>query len=141
MDDTLTITFSALADPTRRAILARLALGEANVKDLAKPFAISGPAITKHLKVLENARLISRGRDAQFRPCRIEAAALREIASWMDEYKQIWEERFDRLEAYLKTQMQDGGDAKEASGRVASVKTATSKRTNMKKGSQHGRKK
>ena len=138
MDDTLTLAFSALADPTRRAILARLALGEATVKDLAKPFAISAPAITKHLKVLERARLISRGRDAQFRPCRIEAEALREIASWMDEYKQIWEERFDRLDAYLKTQMQNG---EEASGRVARVERATSNGTNMKKGSQHGRKK
>src|SRR5687767_12940827 len=100
MQDPLTLTFSALADPTRRAILARLAHGEATVKDLAKPFAISAPAITKHLKVLENARLISRGREAQFRPCRIEPAALRELASWMDEYRQLWEERFDRLDAY-----------------------------------------
>ncbi len=106
MQDTLTLTFSALADPTRRAILAQLARGEATVKNLAKPFAISAPAITKHLKVLENARLISRSRDAQFRPCRIEPAALREIATWVDDYRQIWEQRFDQLDAYLKLQMQ-----------------------------------
>lgn len=105
--DTLTLTFAALADPTRRAMLAQLAAqGETSVKDLARPFAISAPAITKHLKVLENARLISRSRDAQFRPCRIEAAALREVASWLEEYKEIWEQRFDRLDAYLKQQMQ-----------------------------------
>ena len=103
MRDALSLTFTALADPTRRAILARLASGEATVKEIAKPFHISGPAITKHLKVLESARLISRGRDAQWRPCRIEPEALREVAHWVDEYKSIWEERFDRLDAYLKT--------------------------------------
>lgn len=103
MRDALSLTFTALSDPTRRAILARLASGEATVKELAKPFDISAPAITKHLKVLEGARLISRGRDAQWRPCRIEPEALREVAHWVDEYKSIWEERFDRLDAYLKT--------------------------------------
>lgn len=112
MNDSLTMTFSALADPTRRAILARLAQGEATVKDLAKPFAISAPAITKHLKVLESARLISRSRNAQFRPCRIEPTALREVAGWVDEYKQIWEQRFDQLDAYLKQQMQTKSAAK-----------------------------
>ena len=103
MQDKLTLTFTALSDPTRRAILAKLAQGETTVKELAKPFDISAPAITKHLKVLENAGLISRGRDAQWRPCRIEPDALKEVADWVSEYKQFWEESFDRLDAYLKT--------------------------------------
>src|SRR3954468_20522730 len=94
-EDKLTLTFMALSDPTRRAILARLSQGEATVKELAKPFDISGPAITRHLKVLENAGLISRGRDAQGRPCRIEPAALKEVADWVGEYKKIWEESFE----------------------------------------------
>jgi DNA-binding transcriptional ArsR family regulator len=93
----------ALADPTRRAILARLSRGEATVKELARPFSISAPAITKHLKVLEAAGLISRGRAAQWRPCRLETQALREAGSWIDEYRRIWEDSFDRLDAYLKT--------------------------------------
>ena len=101
--DQLTLTFAALSDPTRRAILAKLAQGEATVKELSKPFDISAPAITKHLKVLENAGLISRGREAQRRPCRIEAEALKDVADWVGEYKQFWEESFDRLDAYLKT--------------------------------------
>lgn len=133
MQDMLTLTFSALADPTRRAILAQLARGEATVKDLAKPFAISAPAITKHLKVLEIARLISRSRDAQFRPCRIEPAALREVASWVDDYKQIWEQRFDQLDAYLKKQIQN--TSAEPKSR------AHTKAARRKKGSQHGREK
>lgn len=95
------MTLSALADPTRRAILARLALGEASVTDLAAPFAISQPSISKHLKVLERAGLISRGRSAQFRPCRLEAAPLKEVAAWVDEYKRYWEDSFDRLDNYL----------------------------------------
>lgn len=103
MQDRLTLTFNALADPTRRAILAKLAGGETTVKDLAKPFSISAPAISKHLKVLETAGLISRGRDAQWRPCRIEADSLREVADWIGEYRKFWEESFDRLDAYLKT--------------------------------------
>ena len=97
----LNTTFSALADPTRRAILARLARGEANVTELAKPFAMSGPAISKHLKVLERAGLISRGREAQWRPCRLEAGPLKEVADWTERYRSIWEQRFDRLETYL----------------------------------------
>jgi DNA-binding transcriptional ArsR family regulator len=101
--DKLTLTFTALADPTRRAILAKLSQGEATVKELAKPFDISGPAITKHLKVLEKAGLISRGREAQWRPCRIEVEPLKEISDWVSEYRKIWEESFDRLDAYLKT--------------------------------------
>ena len=99
----LTLTFSALADPTRRAMLARLARGQATVKELSKPFEISGPAVTKHLKVLEKAGLISRSRDAQRRPCRIEAAALQEATEWMERYRRFWEESLDRLEAYLET--------------------------------------
>jgi DNA-binding transcriptional ArsR family regulator len=100
--DPLSVTFSALADPTRRAILARLALGETSVSELAKPFDISGPAISKHLKVLERAGLIARGREAQWRPCRIEHAALKGVDDWLDRYRRLWEERFDRLDDYLK---------------------------------------
>ena len=103
MTDRLTLTFTALADPTRRAILERLAHGEATVQDLSRPFRISGPAITRHLKVLEKAGLISRGRDAQFRPCRIEPKALGVVTDWVSEYSKIWEESFDRLGIYLKT--------------------------------------
>ncbi len=99
--DRLDMTLSALADPTRRAILARLALGEASVTDLAAPFAMSQPSISKHLKVLERAGLISRGRSAQFRPCRLDAAPLKEVAAWVDEYKRYWEDNFDRLGNYL----------------------------------------
>ena len=99
--DRLSDTFQALADPTRRAILARLAHGEASVSDLAKPFAISQPAISKHLKVLERAGLISRSREAQYRPCRLEPEALKRVDEWLEEYRRLWEARLDRLEAYL----------------------------------------
>lgn len=99
--DHLSSTFAALADPTRRAILAKLSLGEASVTELAKPFDISMPAITKHLKVLEGAGLISRTREAQFRPCKLEAAPLKEISNWIEEYRRFWEQSFDRLEEYL----------------------------------------
>ena len=99
----LSMVFSALADPTRRAILARLSNGEAPVKDLAKPFALSGPAITKHLKVLERAGLISRSRDGQQRPCRLEPRALEPAADWIERFRAMWEERLDRLDAYLKS--------------------------------------
>src|ERR1700691_4216084 len=99
--DHLTATFAALADPTRRAILARLAQGEANVTELAKPFDMSQPAISKHLKVLMRAGLISRGRDAQSRPCRLEASRLKEATAWMERYRRFWEESFERLDAYL----------------------------------------
>ena len=98
---TLTTTLAALADPTRRAILARLALGEASVKELCKPFDMSQPAISKHLKVLESAGLISRGRSAQLRPCRLVAAPLKDVAGWIEEFRHLWAERFDRLEDYL----------------------------------------
>jgi len=97
----LDTTFAALSDPTRRAILARLATGEATVTELAEPFAISLPAISKHLKVLERAGLILRGRDAQRRPCRLRAAPLGEAAEWLGDYRKCWEESFDRLDAYL----------------------------------------
>lgn len=101
--DPLTTTLAALADPTRRAIIARLALGEASVTELCKPFALSQPAISKHLKVLEKAGVISRGRSAQFRPCRLEAAWLQGVASWLDEFSRLWEQRLDRLDAHLQT--------------------------------------
>ena len=99
--DALTATFSALADPTRRAILARLASGEATVSELAEPFAISLPAISRHLKVLEQAGLISRGRDAQWRPCRIETAPLQQLDGWVERYRRLWDKNFDRMDAYL----------------------------------------
>jgi len=99
--DRLTATFSALADPTRRAILARLTSGERSVTELAEPFAMSLPAVSKHLKVLERAGLIARGREAQWRPCRIEAGPLKEVDEWVERYRRIWEEQFDRLDDYL----------------------------------------
>src|SRR5438477_12771032 len=101
MSDRLSETFSALADPTRRAILARLATGEATVGELAEPFAMSLPAVSKHLKVLERARLISRGREAQWRPCRLRPEPLKNAAEWIEDYRRFWEESFDRLDDYL----------------------------------------
>jgi DNA-binding transcriptional ArsR family regulator len=100
--DPLSDKFAALADPTRRAILARLALGETSVGELAEPFDMSLPGISKHLKVLERAGLISRGREAQWRPCRLQPHALKEVDDWIERYRRLWEERFDRLEVYLK---------------------------------------
>jgi DNA-binding transcriptional ArsR family regulator len=100
--DPLSTTFSALADPTRRAILARLSLGEISVTELAEPFEMSLPAVTKHLKVLEKAGLITRGRHAQWRPCRLKAAPLQEVSDWVEQYRRHWEERLDRLGEYLK---------------------------------------
>ncbi|HEX6967837.1 MAG TPA: metalloregulator ArsR/SmtB family transcription factor [Micromonosporaceae bacterium] len=99
--DQLSLVFAALADPTRRAILARLADGEATVNEIAAPFPISLQAVSKHLKVLERAGLIIRGRDAQWRPCRLDAGPLREVAEWAEQYRRHWEERMDRLDAYL----------------------------------------
>lgn len=99
--DQLSMTFAALADPTRRAILARLAQGKTSVKELAKPFKMSGPAITKHLKVLEEAGLITRGRDAQWRPAELNAKPLEEASDWIEQYRRFWEESFDRLQDYL----------------------------------------
>ena len=103
IDDPLSATFSALADPTRRAILARLSQGEATVTELAEPFDMSMPAISKHLKVLERAGLIERGREAQWRPCRLQAEPLRQVEDWVEQYRSHWEQRFNKLDAYLKT--------------------------------------
>ena len=99
--DQLSSTFAALADPTRRAILARLALGETSVSELARPFEMSMPAVSKHLKVLERAGLIARGREAQWRPCRLDAGPLKDAASWIDEYRQFWSAQVDQLERHL----------------------------------------
>lgn len=123
MTDHLSQTFSALADPTRRAILARLSEGQANVSDLAQPFLkeMSLPAITKHLKVLENAGLITKTREAQWRPCKLNGVPLKDAANWMEQYRVFWEESFDRLDAYLKT--------------------VTAKKNEKSKGKKHERKK
>src|SRR5258707_15238187 len=107
--DQISTAFAALADPTRRAILARLTRGEATVKELSPPFAMSGPAISKHLRVLEQAGLISRGREAQWRPCRLEAAPLKNVAEFAEEYRRFWDESYARLDAYLQM-IQDGTD-------------------------------
>jgi len=101
--DTLSLTFAALGDPTRRAMLARLAQGPAMVKELAEPFKLSMPAISKHLKVLERAGLIERGREAQWRPAQLQAAPLKDVSQWLEHYRQNWEQNFDRLEEYLRT--------------------------------------
>jgi DNA-binding transcriptional ArsR family regulator len=106
--DQLSVTFAALADPTRRAILARLADREATVNELAEPFAISLPGISKHLKVLRNAGLVAQGRNAQWRPCRLEARPLKDIANWVEQYRSHWEESFQRLDAYL-AELQEKG--------------------------------
>ena len=128
MKDHLSATFSALADPTRRAILARLATGEASVSDLAKPFLkeMSLPAITKHLKVLEKAGLVTKSKEAQWRPCKLNGTPLKDVADWMEQYRVYWEESFDRLEEYLKTM---------------SPKTSTETSKPSKKGKKNGRKK
>ena len=126
MQDHLSSTFAALADPTRRAILARLAMGEASVTELAKPFEMSMPAISKHLKVLERAGLISRGREAQWRPCRLEAEPLKQAASWVEEYRRFWEPHLDALERYL-----DRMDRVPAAmKKIANKKARTKKRGN-----------
>lgn len=110
--DRLSLTFGALADPTRRAILARLAKGEASVTELAAPFDMTLPAVSKHLKVLERAGLITRGREAQWRPARLEAQRLREIDAWVGRYRRFWEESFDRLDEYLKELQKNGKEKK-----------------------------
>jgi DNA-binding transcriptional ArsR family regulator len=106
--DTLSTTFFALADPTRRAILTRLSRGETSVKELIRPLRISGPAVTKHLKILERSGLISRSRHAQWRPCKIEAAPLQEVATWVEHYRAYWEGSFDRLDDYLREMQKEG---------------------------------
>jgi DNA-binding transcriptional ArsR family regulator len=113
MTDRLSTVFGALADPTRREILARLADGEATVNELAAPFPVSLQAISKHLKVLERAGLITRGRDAQWRPCRLEPAPLRDIAEWMQQYRRLWDERYERLDDYLHDLKQENRDERE----------------------------
>lgn len=110
--DQLSDTFQALADPTRRAILARLALGKASVTELAKPFQMTGPGVSKHLRVLERAGLIERGREAQWRPCRLTAEPLKDAAAWLEDYRRFWEGSFDRLDDYLK-ELQAKGEADE----------------------------
>lgn len=127
----LSMVFSALADPTRRAILARLSEGEAPVKDLAEPFELSGPAITKHLKVLERAGLISRSRDGQQRPCRLEPRGLEPAADWIEQYRAMWEERFDRLDAYLKS----------VAPKPAKKTTRKKPKTRTSRGERHGQRK
>ena len=121
--DRLSLTFSALADPTRRAILARLSTGPASVNELASPFNMSLPAVSKHLKVLERAQLIARGREAQWRPCEIKADALREADEWIEQYRTMWEERFDRLDAYL-MELQ----AKSVGGKATTTKKAKTRK-------------
>ena len=135
MPDHLSRTFAALADPTRRAMLARLSKGEANVSDLAKPFlrSMSLPAVTKHVKVLEKAGLITKTREAQWRPCKLNGVALKDAADWMEQYRQYWEESFDRLEAYLKTVT-----FKNLTTKTVTSKTVTSKNV-APKGKPHGR--
>jgi len=108
--DPLSLTFAALADPTRRAILARLAAGECTVGELGKPFAMSGPAVSKHLKVLEHAGLVSRGRDAQWRPCRLQTAPIKKVAEWANDYRRFWDASYERLDAYLNHLMSETHD-------------------------------
>ena len=130
--DQLSATFAALADPTRRAILARLASGETSVGDLAEPFDMTLPAVTKHLNVLERAGLITRGREAQWRPCRLRAEPLKNAATWIDNYRQHWEQRLDRLDEYLRTLQANTAPT-----------TARAKSTTVKsvRGAKHARKK
>ena len=124
----LSKTFSALADPTRRAILARLASGEASVSDLAKPLRITMPAVTKHLKVLENAGLIRRGRQAQWRPCYLVAEPLKEAANWVEQYRRFWEARFERLDEYLKQMQAEAEQSKSKPETKLQKNGATKKR-------------
>ena len=126
MAQQLDTTFSALADPTRRAILARLVQGEASVQELAEPFAMSQPAISKHLRVLERAGLISRGRDAQRRPCRLEAQPLAEANEWLERYRECWEQNFQRLDALLE-------ELKAQDGRTKAVRTRQRRKTHRKR--------
>ena len=129
--DSLSTTFAALADPTRRAILARLALGETSVSELAEPFAISLPAVSRHLKVLEHAGLIARSREAQWRPCRIAPASLKQVDGWLEKYRRFWDENFNRLDDYLQELK-----AKE----VAQIAKPTKRKGQTKKEKSHGRK-
>lgn len=127
--DKLSATFAALADPTRRAILARLSAGEASVQDLAKPFKMTLPAVSKHLKVLEKAKLIRRGRSAQWRPCYLEAAPMKEAAEWVEKYRRFWEDSFESLNEYLKKLQ-----ANEGKSEARSKKTKNGKKKKKSKG-------
>lgn len=133
--DYLSNTFAALADPTRRAILASLAKGETTVQKLASPFDMSLPAVSKHLKVLEKAGLIERGRDAQYRPCRLKPAPLKDVAHWLDRYRQMWEERFDRLESFLHELQSEQKTVKQV------IEKPTRSRRVRTKGAKHGSRK
>jgi DNA-binding transcriptional ArsR family regulator len=122
--DCLSLTFSALADPTRRAILGRLSLGQASVNELAAPFKMSLPAVSRHLKVLEKCGLISRGREAQWRPCRLQAEPMKEAVDWLEHYRRHWEESFDRLENYLRElQAKDKAPKRKNHGKIKKEKT------------------
>ena len=140
--DQLSATFAALADPTRRAILARLALGESSVTELSEPFRMSMPAVSKHLKVLERAKLITRGREAQWRPCRLHPAPLKDIASWVEHYRKFWEQSFDRLDSYLlelkATNVTGGRAAKRQPGNISATKNRM--KLEVKRGKSDGRK-
>src|SRR5262245_1687778 len=125
--DPLSMTFQALADPTRRAILARLALGETSVSELAEPFETALPAVSKHLKVLEHAGLITRGREAQWRPCKLEPTALKTVDDWLERYRRFWEERFDRLEDYLREIQAQEKSEKEKNDKPGKPKNAPDK--------------
>jgi DNA-binding transcriptional ArsR family regulator len=136
MSDALSTTFAALADPTRRAILARLALGETSVSELAEPFDMSLPAISKHLKVLEHAGLISRGREAQWRPCRIAPSSFKEVDGWLGGFRRFWDANFNRLDDYLQ-EMKAGEAAKASAGKKSGFRA---KKIRAKKEKQRGRK-
>jgi DNA-binding transcriptional ArsR family regulator len=130
--DRLSETFGALADPTRRAILARLASGESSVTALAEPFAMSMPAISKHLKVLERAGLIARGREAQWRPCRLQAGPLQDVAGWVERYRRFWEDSFDRLDGYLQELKKQAGSNRRLTNKVSKKKEKRHARTQRK---------
>lgn len=136
----LSLIFAALADPTRRAILARLAEGEAPVKELAEPFDVSGPAITKHLKVLERAGLITRSREGQQRPCRLEPRALEPASAWIEQYRAMWEEQLDRLDEYLKSVVSTTTARPAASATKPAARNASRKKTASRtpRGARHG---
>jgi DNA-binding transcriptional ArsR family regulator len=131
MNDALDMTFAALADSTRRAILAKLALGEASVTELAEPFAMSLPAISRHLKVLERAGLIARGREAQWRPCRIEAQGFRDVAEWMEEYRSVWAGRLDRMQSYVERLH---AEAERGADKATKTRTKEARKKASKKG-------
>jgi DNA-binding transcriptional ArsR family regulator len=134
MNDSISATFSALADPTRRAILARLALGETSVTELAAPFEMSMPAVSKHLRVLENAGLITRGREAQWRPCKLKAEPLKQAAGWLEEYRRFWEQSFDRLDDYLqRLQAEQGQNVKQKVSRKQAARKRVDKTAKEKR--------